>query len=131
MFQSDVEVCPSVSSIVPVRRPLGCAVYRSEDPFRRKLLLIVSAAGNLGIMGFFKYFNSFTESSVDLLSIFGRDLDFAHLNIVLPVGISFYTFKTMSYTIDIYRRKPAPDVLPFSPRSRPDILMNFVKYIQQ
>lgn len=72
---------------------------------KRKLYLILSLCINLGILGFFKYFNFFAESFVDFISLFGFKTNVVFLNIVLPVGISFYTFQTMSYTIDIYRRK--------------------------
>ena len=69
----------------------------------RKLFLAFSVAVNLGILGFFKYFNFFAESLADLLGNFGVTLDYVTLNIILPVGLSFYTFQTMSYTIDSYR----------------------------
>lgn len=87
---------------------VGRALYRAEDRSRRKLLLLCSVAGNLGFLGFFKYFNFFVDSFADLAAVFGLQLDFVHLHIILPVGISFYTFQTMSYTIDIYRGKFAP-----------------------
>lgn len=60
---------------------------------------------NLGILGVFKYFGFFIESFEAITSSFGHKLDYLHLNIILPVGISFYTFQTMSYTIDIYRKR--------------------------
>lgn len=63
---------------------------------------------NLGILGLFKYFGFFVESFELIASSFGLKLDFIHLSIILPVGISFYTFQTMSYTIDIYRNKLEP-----------------------
>ncbi len=69
----------------------------------RKVILFVSIAANLGILGFFKYFDFFTSSAASLLSSIGLPLEHRLLNLVLPVGISFYTFQTMSYTIDIYR----------------------------
>jgi alginate O-acetyltransferase complex protein AlgI len=87
---------------------VGSAIYGTVNQHRRKLLLLFSVAGNLSILGFFKYYNFFVDSFVDLASIFGFHPDFVHLNIILPVGISFYTFQTMSYTIDIYRKKFAP-----------------------
>ena len=71
-------------------------------------MLAVSILVNLGILGFFKYFNFFIDSFNPLAAIFGGNLDYLHLNIILPVGISFYTFQTMSYTIDIYKEKLAP-----------------------
>lgn len=87
---------------------VGRAIYKTEDEIRRKYLLFLSVAGNLSILGFFKYYNFFAESFADMASAFGLKLDYAHLNIILPVGISFYTFQTLSYTIDIYRRKLGP-----------------------
>ncbi len=68
----------------------------------------LSIAANLSILGFFKYFDFFADSFARLLSTFGMEADWPTLNIVLPVGISFYTFQTLSYTIDVYRRKLDP-----------------------
>ena len=95
-----------ISSVVDFL--VGRSMYRTESKSRRKLLLLVSLTANLGILGFFKYFNFFVDSFVSMISVFGQDLDFLHLNIILPVGISFYTFQTLSYTIDIYRGKMTP-----------------------
>lgn len=75
---------------------------------RRKLLLLISVATNLIILGFFKYFNFFSESFVNLFQLIGFNVDSVTLNIILPIGISFYTFQTMSYTIDIFREKLKP-----------------------
>ena len=71
---------------------------------------------NLGFLGFFKYFNFFLENFVSAFSFFGTEINSNSLNIVLPVGISFYTFQTMSYTIDVYRRKlnPTNDFISFA-----------------
>jgi len=76
-----------------------------ESPKRRQLFLWISIGTNLGILGFFKYFNFFTDSLEAAVGSLGIPLGSVDLNIVLPVGISFYTFQTMSYTIDIYRGK--------------------------
>jgi len=70
---------------------------------RRRGLLLVSICTNLGILGFFKYFNFFKDSVVQLLQTAGVHADVPALSIILPVGISFYTFQTMAYTIDVYR----------------------------
>ncbi|NJO79714.1 MAG: MBOAT family protein [Cyanobacteria bacterium RM1_2_2] len=70
---------------------------------RKKVFLIASIAINLGILCVFKYFNFFISSAEAALSAAGLQTDFWSLNILLPVGISFYTFQTMSYTIDVYR----------------------------
>lgn len=75
----------------------------------------MSMLANLGMLGFFKYFNFFLDSLVSAYSIFGYVLPVCSINIVLPVGISFYTFQTMSYTIDVYRRQaePSRDIIGF------------------
>ena len=72
------------------------------------MLLWLSILVNLGILGFFKYFNFFLDNFVNAFSILGYQLPVNSLNIILPVGISFYTFQTLSYTIDVYRKKLAP-----------------------
>ena len=74
-----------------------------EDPRSRKVFLVCSVVGNLTLLGFFKYFNFFLDSLQPLLATFGLSVERLHLHIVLPVGISFYTFQEMSYTIDVYR----------------------------
>jgi alginate O-acetyltransferase complex protein AlgI len=84
------------------------ALHESEDANSnvfKKRWLIFSICTNLGILGFFKYFNFFTETFAQLLVGFDINPDDFYLNIILPIGISFYTFQTMSYTIDIYRGK--------------------------
>ncbi len=73
------------------------------SPFRRKLFLSISVVTNLGILGFFKYFDFFAESLSRLALAGGIELSLPALKIILPVGISFYTFQSMSYTIDVYR----------------------------
>lgn len=89
---------------------------RQENEKIRKLLLWTSLVINLGLLGFFKYYNFFVESFVHAFSFFGQDIQPGLLNVILPVGISFYTFQTLSYTIDVYRRKlpPAHDYVAFS-----------------
>ncbi len=87
---------------------IGARLYNTVNPHRRKLLLILSLSVNLGVLGFFKYFNFFIGSFERIIHIFNSNLDFLHLNIILPVGISFYTFQSLSYTIDIYRKKLKP-----------------------
>ncbi len=71
----------------------------------RRLLLSTSLTANLGLLGFFKYFNFFAESFADLLSSIGIQASWVTLEIILPVGISFYTFQTLSYTLDVYHGK--------------------------
>lgn len=75
---------------------------------KRKILLLQSLAVNLGILGIFKYFNFFADSFADLLHLFGITADPLTLNVILPLGISFYTFQTISYTFDIYRKQLKP-----------------------
>jgi D-alanyl-lipoteichoic acid acyltransferase DltB (MBOAT superfamily) len=82
---------------------------------KRKLLLWTSILINLGFLGFFKYYNFFAESFADAFTLFGRHMEPSRLQILLPVGISFYTFQTLSYSIDVYKRKlePTKDVVAF------------------
>ena len=83
---------------------LGLKIDVSETQKRRKLFLVINLCLNLVILGFFKYYNFFAESLEGFFDIFGWHIDVVTLNIILPLGISFYTFQAMSYTIDIYRR---------------------------
>ena len=75
---------------------------------KRKFLLGISLAGNLGMLGFFKYYNFFVSSWIEAWSSVGITMEASTLNIILPVGISFYTFQTLSYTIDVYRKEMQP-----------------------
>ena len=79
---------------------VGKGLSRESRPSYRKLLLWTSIIANIGLLGFFKYYN-FTEA----FTFFGIGIKANTLNIILPVGISFYTFQTLSYTIDVYKRK--------------------------
>lgn len=88
---------------------VGLAISKQENIGKRKALLIVSLTLNLGLLGFFKYYNFFIESFTDAFTLLGADIKPSTLNIILPVGISFYTFQTLSYTIDIYKRKLVPE----------------------
>lgn len=94
---------------------VGRQMDQSSNTSSRKLLLILSLSVNLGLLGFFKYFNFFVDSFVDAFQLFGQSFVVDRLAIVLPVGISFYTFQTLSYTIDIYRKniKPEPNPVAF------------------
>ncbi len=83
----------------------GIQISKQEDKGRRKVLLGASIAANLGMLGFFKYYDFFLESFVTSFSFFGKEINASSIDIVLPVGISFYTFQTLSYTIDVYNRK--------------------------
>jgi len=86
----------------------GLKIFETEDVKKRKLLLTASVITNLGILGIFKYFNFFMQNLQEFVGIFGWRMDSVTMNIILPMGISFYTFQTMSYTIDIYRKKMEP-----------------------
>jgi D-alanyl-lipoteichoic acid acyltransferase DltB (MBOAT superfamily) len=81
---------------------------KRQNQKQRKGLLIASLVFNLGMLAFFKYFNFFIESWVDAWQVFGVNIESSSLKIILPVGISFYTFQTLSYTIDVYRKKIEP-----------------------
>jgi len=87
---------------------LGIKIHNSQNVKIRKQLLYVSILLNIGFLAFFKYYNFFIESFADAFSLLGANLEASRLNIILPVGISFYTFQTLSYTIDIYRGKLTP-----------------------
>jgi len=79
-----------------------------DNEIKRKRLLIVSICINLGLLGFFKYYDFSATSLIDLFSIFGINMSLPLLQVILPVGLSFYTFQSMTYTIDIYRGKLEP-----------------------
>ncbi len=95
---------------------IGQRLRTAQDPARRKLLLTTSMAVNLGILGLFKYANFFIDSFAELVGGLGLNPNEPFLSVVLPVGISFYTFQTMSYTIDVYRRRlePVDDIILFA-----------------
>jgi alginate O-acetyltransferase complex protein AlgI len=87
---------------------VGRKLRTVKKEFKRKVLLWTSIIVNLGFLGFFKYYNFFLENFVDAFSLFGMQIKANSLNIILPVGISFYTFQTISYTIDVYKKKLKP-----------------------
>lgn len=95
---------------------IGIALSKQESPFKRKVLLWVSILVNLGFLAFFKYYNFFLDNFIAAFSFFGTNIQASSLSIVLPVGISFYTFQTLSYTIDVYRRQlePSKDLIGFA-----------------
>jgi alginate O-acetyltransferase complex protein AlgI len=95
-----------------------------DESKRRICCLMVSLITQLGLLGIFKYFNFFAESLAVALNNIGIQSNGLHLNIVLPVGISFYTFQSLSYTIDIYRRQ-------FKPTDRFSDFALFVAYFPQ
>lgn len=98
---------------------LGKALGKSNSKKRSKSLLWTSLLVNLGFLGIFKYFNFFIDSWVEAWGGLGVDLELSTLSIILPVGISFYTFQTLSYTIDVYRKELQPT----------HSLLNFAAYV--
>ncbi len=94
----------------------GLAVDRIDEPRKRKLFVALSMALNLGMLGYFKYYNFFAESLQVALARAGLSVPLSQLNVVLPIGISFYTFQSMSYVIDVYRRdiKPTRNLVQFA-----------------
>jgi alginate O-acetyltransferase complex protein AlgI len=95
---------------------VGMGLKGQENPAKRKLLLWLSIFTNLGLLGVFKYYNFFIDNFNEAFSFFGASIGPRSLDIVLPVGISFYTFQTLSYSIDVYRRKliPTNDFIAFA-----------------
>ena len=94
---------------------VGLQLKKQGNPSKRKLLLWTSICVNLGFLGFFKYYNFFLDNFIEAFSFFGYKISSGSLNIILPVGISFYTFQTLSYTIDVYKKKlePTKDIVSF------------------
>jgi len=95
---------------------IGRKLNIEDKQIKRKALLWSSILVNLGFLGFFKYYNFFLDNFISAFSLFGTEIKANSLNIILPVGISFYTFQTLSYTIDVYKRKlePTKDFIAFS-----------------
>lgn len=86
----------------------GYEIHRRKSKPQRRFFLYLSIVMNLGLLGFFKYFNFFINSWVDAFGLIGVDMHYSTWSIILPVGISFYTFQTLTYTIDIYRKQLEP-----------------------
>ncbi len=95
---------------------VGLLLGKTTRQERRKALLWISIGLNLGLLGFFKYCDFFIESFTAAFTFFGASIQTHTLNIILPVGISFYTFQTLSYTLDVYKRtlEPTRDVVAFA-----------------
>lgn len=95
---------------------IGIGLSNQKNQTKRKFLLWISIIVNLGFLGFFKYYNFFLDNFITAFSFFGTEVKANSLHIILPVGISFYTFQTLSYTIDVYKRKlePTTDFIAFS-----------------
>ena len=91
---------------------VAALIARNDDAGRRKALLIGGVAANLLVLGFFKYFDFFAEQAGSLLTLFGVGRDAALMQVILPVGISFFTFQGISYVVDVHRgRVPAARLL--------------------
>src|SRR4029079_9946186 len=91
-------------------------LYTQENKHKRKILLVLSLIGNLGMLCFFKYGTFLLDNFTNLGNLVGMDFHPAKPNIILPAGISFYTFTTLCYTIDMYKKKsePVKNLLDFS-----------------
>ncbi len=87
---------------------VGRTLGKEQNNNKRKVLLWVSICVNLGFLGFFKYYNFFLDNFIEVFTLLGKPVSVSSLNIILPVGISFYTFQTLSYSIDVYKRKMEP-----------------------
>ena len=95
---------------------VGVSLGKIKNKSSRKILLWISILVNLGFLGFFKYYNFFLDNFKSAFSFFGQEINVNSLNIILPVGISFYTFQTLSYTIDVYKKRlePTTDFISFA-----------------
>lgn len=94
----------------------GILLQRYNDKKRRKIIMLSTLFLNLGVLFFFKYYNFFIDAFTDTFSLFGGQISFSTLNIILPIGISFYTFAALSYTIDVYnnRIKASNEILSYT-----------------
>jgi D-alanyl-lipoteichoic acid acyltransferase DltB (MBOAT superfamily) len=95
---------------------IGVSLGKEQNINKRKILLWISILVNLGFLGFFKYYNFFLDNFKSAFTFFGSEINSNSLNIILPVGISFYTFQTLSYTIDVYKKRlePTKDFISFA-----------------
>jgi alginate O-acetyltransferase complex protein AlgI len=104
-----VEFLPVMLASTLVDYAAARAIHASDDPRRRRVLLGLSLVVNLGLLFYFKYLIFFASNGAGLLRSIGFDVGDPHWNIILPLGISFYTFQTISYTVDVYRRLIKPE----------------------
>lgn len=100
---------------------LGIAIHNAKTKARKRLFLAMSLTAGLGLLAYFKYLGFFLTSAYGVMGLFGHTIPPPHLDIVLPVGISFYTVQTLSYTIDMYRGQVVPE-------RHPGYFMLFVTY---
>jgi D-alanyl-lipoteichoic acid acyltransferase DltB (MBOAT superfamily) len=101
----DVRFVPLLFGVSMFDFYVARAIERADQKARRKRLLILSMSLNLGVLSYFKYTNFFVASGAGLLDALGVHVTAPALHIALPIGISFYTFQSMSYTIDVYRKE--------------------------
>ena len=108
-FLSLILICSAINYLA------GLALASREEERQRKLILITSCILSLGLLGVFKYYNFFIDNFINAFALAGIHLQARTLNIILPLGISFYTFKALSYTIDVYKRQlePTNDIIAF------------------
>lgn len=104
----DWKFCSLLAISTVIDYTIGKFLFQTNSETKRKWLLTISLVSNLGILAFFKYYNFFVDSFQAISYQFGMNVDYLHLNIILPVGISFYTFQTLSYTLDVYRKRIEP-----------------------
>jgi D-alanyl-lipoteichoic acid acyltransferase DltB (MBOAT superfamily) len=95
---------------------VGIGLIKNENVIKRKLLLLASIIINLVFLGFFKYYNFFVDNFLRAFVFFGKEISIRYLTIILPVGISFYTFQTLSYSMDVYKKNiiPTKDFVAFA-----------------
>jgi alginate O-acetyltransferase complex protein AlgI len=94
---------------------VGLGIERADDKRTKRLILVWSLVANLGTLGFFKYYNFFVGSFTEAFASLGIELHAATLQVILPVGVSFYTFQALTYTVGVYRGtvKPTRDLMTF------------------
>ena len=114
-FSSNYLITLLIFSII-LDYQVGKRIYETNNVTRKKILLTISLIGNLGLLGFFKYADFVAEEINYFGTMFGIEANIPFLNLALPIGISFYTFQTISYTVDIYRGqlKPAKNLSEFA-----------------
>lgn len=120
----DVRFIPLIAGLTIINYYCGKSIAKTGPGGSAKIMLTISVASGLGVLGFFKYFNFFLDSAAAALHALGMNPDIPTMKIILPVGISFYTFQALSYTIDVYRGKMKPA------KSLPDFAL-FVSFFPQ
>jgi len=101
----DYRLVALILAITLANYSCGLALSAIDAPLRRRTVLVICCIFDLGVLGVFKYYNFFVESAEIFLEFMGVGSHWSHLNVVLPLGISFYTFQTLGYIIDVYHRR--------------------------